>query len=96
MEAKATLMLRPLRQGDVSIEEPGPGMAYKAGDVVNAQWTSDQPVVSPSFKICQVSGNARRAYRGASMRARRDDDTCGAGIWPEAQQTDSGSYRASL
>ena len=85
---------------DVSIEEPGPGMAYKAGDIVNARWTSDQPVVSPSFKICQVSGDARRAYRGASMRtgalAHRDGDTCGAGIWPEAQQSDSESYRASL
>ena len=85
---------------DVSIEEPGPGMAYQTGDIVNAQWTSGHSLVSPSFKICQVSENARRAYRGASMRtralARRNDDTCGVGIWPEAEQTGSGSYRASL
>ena len=53
---------------DVSIEDPGPGMAYQTGDIVNPQWTSDHSLVSPSFNICQVSGNARRGYRGPSMR----------------------------
>jgi hypothetical protein len=87
---------------NVSIEEPSLGMTYNVGDMMNVQWTSEQPVVSPSFRICQVAENVRRTYRRANIRdrvlARRDDDDgiCGAGIFPEAEKTGSGSYRASL
>ena len=85
---------------DVSIEEPSPGMTYNVGDIVNVQWTSEQPLVSPSFRICQVTENVRRTYRRANIRghvlASRDDDICGAGIYPEAEQTGSGSYHTSL
>ncbi|KAF8631349.1 hypothetical protein AX15_002435 [Amanita polypyramis BW_CC] len=80
--------------------QPVPGDAYSPGDTINAQWKSDREIISPSFRLCQSSGNARRrAYSEASdytpVLARRGD-VCGTPIWPVVQQTDGGSYRVSI
>ena len=85
---------------DVTWELPASGDTYSPGDTMNAQWKSDKEIVSPSFKLCQSSGNAhRRTYSEANDRVPAlagRDDACGISIWPVVKQTDDGSYRASV
>ncbi|XP_006454922.1 hypothetical protein AGABI2DRAFT_114692 [Agaricus bisporus var. bisporus H97] len=61
---------------DVVWVSPAEGTTYIAGDTIIGKWTSTTPVVSPNFKLCEVT-------KEASAK-------CGTAIWPQAQELKDG------
>ncbi|KAI0358920.1 hypothetical protein OH77DRAFT_1119180 [Trametes cingulata] len=55
--------------GDTNVTwiSPSDGDAYGSGDTIVGRWSSDKPVVSPSFRICVTDD-------GSQVDARSDDD----------------------
>ncbi|OBZ79099.1 hypothetical protein A0H81_00284 [Grifola frondosa] len=70
--------------GNVTWTSPSSGDVYGAGDTIVGQWDADEPVASPSFRLCTVGP-------GDSG----DEDNCGTAVWPTIQQSD-GSYSTNL
>ncbi|TBU26355.1 hypothetical protein BD311DRAFT_849635 [Dichomitus squalens] len=66
---------------------PLQGDAYGSGDTIVGQWDAEKPVVSPSFRLCVLTGG------GTNKRAAASGGSCGTAVWPTVQQSQSdGSY----
>ena len=84
---------------DVTWIKPSNGDDYASGETIVGQWSADKQVVSPSFKLCIVSSDARKRSEddvdggGDSSSAGDKGGTCGTSVWPTIQKSDSdGSY----
>lgn len=79
-------------QSQVHWVSPSAGDSFGSGDNLNAKWTANKAVVSPSFKLCQGSTQSSLNTRGESAGS---GGRCGAKTYPTVQQ-DSGTYSISL
>ncbi|KAM5534360.1 hypothetical protein V8D89_011953 [Ganoderma adspersum] len=63
------------------------GDVYGSGDTIVGQWDVENPVRSPSFRLCMVDGGVVKKGGPASAKA------CGAAVRPTVQQSQAdGSY----
>ena len=61
--------------------------AYKPGDTILGEWSSDKSVVSPSVSLCTSDSN--------SDDSGDDSSACGGTVWPSIEQNGN-QYSFSL
>ncbi|KAI0757440.1 hypothetical protein C8Q80DRAFT_1282638 [Daedaleopsis nitida] len=80
---------------------PAAGDSYASGDTIIGRWDADNPVVSPSFRLCMHEVAQRRRLHdededegdededdgtGSEIA---DDGTCGEAVWPTIEHSDT-------
>ncbi len=77
----------PVAGANVTWISPLRGDVYGSGDTIVGQWDIEQPIRSPSFRLCMVNGGVVKKRGPASAKA------CGAVVRPTVQQSQAdGSY----
>ncbi|RPD81543.1 hypothetical protein L226DRAFT_1005 [Lentinus tigrinus ALCF2SS1-7] len=98
-------LVDPAQAGSVTWLAPSQGDVYNSGDTIVGRWTSDEPVPSPSFRLC-VTGLSRRSDDddngddseddgsvGGVSQGIDDNGSCGGDVWPTIEESDpDGSY----
>lgn len=75
---------------------PREGDTFGSGDKIIGTWNTEEPILSPSFRLCSSSGKDPENKRRRGVEdAGENNNTCGPAIWPPVTQ-DAGSYSISL
>ena len=79
----------------ISWMSPAAGSAYAPGDVLVAQWSSAQPISSPSFRLCINTRNQDRRGNHVERPTNPIGTHCGDASQPHVKRS-AKSYHVSL